>query len=67
VLAALFFVSSLGLAYFYGQRHEVRSVTEVTAPAPASETPAGPADLPQVPAPSSAPEQAPAQPGKPSD
>jgi preprotein translocase subunit SecG len=70
VLAALFFVSSLGLAYFYGQQHERRSVTEVTAPAPADETPAGPADLPQVPAPSSAPaqpEQAPAEPGKPSD
>jgi len=49
VLAALFFISSLALAYFYSQRTERRSVTELSAPAPGEEIPAGPADLPPLP------------------
>lgn len=64
VIAALFFISSLGLAYFYSKQHERRSVTEVTAPVSGAETPAGPADLPQLPAPSSAPEGSPGQAGQ---
>lgn len=60
VLAALFFVSSLGLAYFYGQRTERASVTELAAPGtPASGSEvAAPADMPQLPVLSPAPEEA---------
>lgn len=58
VLATLFFVSSLALAYFYGQQHERRSVTELPAPAaPGDAVPAGPADLPSLPVPEEAPGQ----------
>ncbi len=49
VLAALFFVSSLALAYFYSQKTERRSVTEMTAPVSGDEAPTGPADLPSLP------------------
>ncbi|MCC6302669.1 MAG: preprotein translocase subunit SecG [Gammaproteobacteria bacterium] len=65
VLAALFFISSLVLTYFYSQRTERGSVTELTAPVAGDETPAGPADLPRLPdEPSSAPEEAPGQSGQ---
>jgi preprotein translocase subunit SecG len=65
VLATLFFVSSLALAYFYSQQHERRSVTELTAPAAGADTPPGaPADLPQLPGPSAAPEESPGQAGQ---
>jgi preprotein translocase subunit SecG len=64
VLAALFFVSSLGLAYFYGKQKERRSVTELSAPVSGAEVPAGPADMPRLPEPSAAPEESPAQGGQ---
>ena len=64
VLAALFFASSLGLAYFYGKQHQRKSVTELSTPAAGDEVPAGPADLPQLPASTPAPEETPAQNGQ---
>jgi len=65
VLAALFFASSLGLAYFYGKQHERRSVTELSVPVSGADAPpAGPADLPQLPQPAAAPEEPPAQGGQ---
>ena len=42
VLAALFFITSLTLAYFAGQTVQVKSVTEIAPPA----VPAKPADVP---------------------
>lgn len=48
ILAAVFFVTSLSLAYLTGQREGPKSVTEVVAPAP--EVPAStPTDIPSVP------------------
>ncbi|MBK9131053.1 MAG: preprotein translocase subunit SecG [Gammaproteobacteria bacterium] len=65
ILATLFFISSLALAYFYSQKTERRSVTELTAPVSSDETPAGPADLPSLPDdPSSMPGEAPDQSGQ---
>jgi preprotein translocase subunit SecG len=65
VLAALFFISSLALAYFYSKQHERASVTELVAPVSGADTPEMPADLPQLPEPSAAPEESPAQGGQP--
>ena len=53
VLAALFFVTSLSLAYLAGQTKQIKSVTE-TVPAPAS-SPAKPAVTSDVPSPPMAP------------
>ena len=39
-LATLFFISSLALAYFYSQKTERQSVTELTAPVAGDEAPA---------------------------
>ncbi len=54
VLATVFFLTSLTLAYLYSQVGERRSVTEIAPPAqeatlPAETTPQGPADVPQLP------------------
>ncbi len=48
VLATIFFITSLSLAYFSGQTDRVESVTEVAAPieAPAE---SAPEDLPELP------------------
>lgn len=72
VLATLFFLSSLGLAYSYSQQAERRSVTETappaqqSAPAPGAgtqDTPqqGAPLDVPEVPDSSSTPEDVPQQ------
>ena len=54
LVAALFFVTSLSLAYMGGQRTERKSVTEVgvaAQPAPVETAkPSGPADKPDLPA-----------------
>jgi len=51
VLATVFFLTSLGLAYFSGSKHKVAQPLNVpTAPAPASEVPAAPAQVPAAPA-----------------
>lgn len=52
ILATLFFITSLSLAYFAGKTERVTSVTEIVEPAAVTEqiekTPA-PADLPDLP------------------
>ncbi len=51
VLAALFFVTSLSLAYLAGQTTQIKSVTEaVPAPASAPAKPAVTSDVPTLPA-----------------
>lgn len=56
VVATLFFVTSLGLAYMSGQRAERQSVTEIerliapAAPEAVTDVPAGPSDKPDLPA-----------------
>ena len=42
VLAALFFITSLSLAFSVSQKKEVNSVTDLAAPPPASTQPAAP-------------------------
>ena len=62
LLATIFFVTSLTLAYLYAQKGKARSVTEIPAP-PAQEAPAPaqpavpdlPPDVPQPPAQQEAP------------
>ncbi len=61
ILAAMFFITSLSLAYLTGQHHAIKSVTEiqpptatqkapVTGPAPAGkDVPSVPADVPNTP------------------
>lgn len=57
ILATLFFISSLTLAYFAGKTDQVESVTELPAapavvsdlPEPTSPVPAAPEDLPDLP------------------
>jgi len=58
VLATLFFITSLSLAYFATQKVDKQSVTEITTPAapanqdeqpPAGSEPATPSDVPDVP------------------
>ena len=48
VLAAIFFISSLGLAYLSGQRTTIKSVTDIVAPAGDVAKPAA-EDIPAVP------------------
>jgi len=63
VLAALFFITSLSLAFTASQKKEVKSVTELAAPPPASQpvVPVSPPATPQ----NAAPQQsAPAKPGE---
>jgi preprotein translocase subunit SecG len=51
VLAALFFVTSLSLAYLAGQTKQIKSVTEVVpTPASAPAKPAVTSDVPNLPA-----------------
>jgi preprotein translocase subunit SecG len=58
VLAALFFITSLSLAFSVSQEREVKSVTDLAAPPPASTSPA----MPETP-PAGAPgKEAPAKP-----
>lgn len=62
ILAALFFTSSLTLAYFATKGIERRSVTEIGVPvesAPVSIETAPPADVPEVPAATTAQDSAP--------
>ena len=58
ILATLFFITSLSLAYFATQKVDKQSVTEITTPAapenqdeqpPAATEPATPSDVPDVP------------------
>src|SRR3569623_1091706 len=51
VLATLFFITSLSLAFMFNQKSEVKSVTDISAPAPSPQPskPAAPADVPAVP------------------
>jgi preprotein translocase subunit SecG len=61
ILATIFFITSLSLAYYSSKGIEHKSVTEMAVPAPAStpEEPQAPADLPNAPAggaPATAPE-----------
>lgn len=51
VLATLFFITSLSLAFMFNQKGEVKSVTDISAPAPSPQPskPAAPADVPAVP------------------
>ena len=52
VLATLFFITSLSLAFMFNQKGEVKSVTDIHAPVPAqtpSPEPSKPADVPTVP------------------
>src|SRR3569832_1824511 len=50
VLASLFFITSLSLAFMFIQKSEVKSVTDISAPAPSPQPskPAAPADVPAV-------------------
>lgn len=57
-LAAGFFITSLSLAYISGNRTDVKSVTEITAPAKVSDLPALPSGM----APIAPPAQQPAAP-----
>lgn len=54
VVATLFFVTSLTLAYLSGQRNEYKSVVDTVQPAasdkPAVDVPVMPSDKPQLPA-----------------
>src|SRR3569623_749545 len=51
VLATLFFITSLSLAFMFYHKSEVKSVTDISAPAPSPQPskPAAPADVPAVP------------------
>lgn len=51
LLAAVFFVTSLSLAYFYGQATQPQSVTDelIAPPAQSVEQSTGQSDIPQVP------------------
>ncbi len=50
ILAALFFVTSLSLAYLAGQTKRIKSVTDVLPPASVPAKPSTTSDVPSVPA-----------------
>src|SRR3569623_923690 len=53
VLATLFFITSLSLAFLFNQKSDSKSVTDLTMPAPVQQTapaqPVKPADVPALP------------------